>query len=511
MSENKNKAFIRKGRQVQLFDDYKSLLVEFGKSSTAHGISNILRSNNKLVSLIWLIFFFSSISFCFFTIINLIVKYTEYKVFIKFKIEIETNVNFPAVTFCNLNPFDRRGANKYIDKILAKNNLSYIKNIFKIDKTPQIVNKLIKSYVKNDKNLTKNDLKNLGFSLEYLMVSCEFDGVNCTSEDFIWSHDYNYGNCYTFNSGFDPSGNPRKIKKVSDSGSKASLRMELFLGDEFFQTEYILNTGLRLAIHNQTSKPILKNEAIDLPNGFLTEIGITRSLFHKLGKPYSNCIEKTYSFNSFKSFYYQEMFTKLNMTKYRHKECQHLCLQDYIKTHCDCLDGSLPIIYDTFDICDTIETIECVQNKTSLFYDTSHLLDSCDAHCPNECETERFSLSQAYSRYPTIYYYEYLMNAANIMNKLDDLDNVDYKYFKERNITKSLIGLNIFYDQLHTTHVQEIAEISFGSLLGNIGGCLGLFTGISLLSFIEIFDLVIEFIFTYRLRIKNNERLFEIK
>ena len=147
MTENlikNNRILLKRGRQHQLFDDYKSLLIEFGKSSTAHGIPNILRNKNWLILLIWLIFFSLSITFCLFTIISLIIKYREHKVFIKVHIDIEEKVYFPSVTFCNLNPFDRREANSYIDKVLAENNLSYVKNIFKIDKTPQIVSKLIK-------------------------------------------------------------------------------------------------------------------------------------------------------------------------------------------------------------------------------------------------------------------------------------------------------------------------------------------------------------------------------
>ena len=75
---------------------------------------------------------------------------------------------------CNLNPFDRRNAQDYINQALAKNNLSYVTNISLIDINPKLINSLIKATIKNDRTLNRTQIENLGFKLDYLLLTCFF-------------------------------------------------------------------------------------------------------------------------------------------------------------------------------------------------------------------------------------------------------------------------------------------------------------------------------------------------
>lgn len=34
-----------------------------------------------------------------------------------------------------------------------------------------------------------------------MLVSCKFNGEKCSSKDFYYFHDYDYGSCYSFNAG----------------------------------------------------------------------------------------------------------------------------------------------------------------------------------------------------------------------------------------------------------------------------------------------------------------------
>lgn len=64
----------------------------------------------------------------------------------------------------------------------------------------------------------------------------------------------------------------------------------------------------------------------------------------------------------------------------------------------------------------------------------------------------------------------------------------------DANITKNIVLINVFYDDLTTTYIKEIPEINGDQLLGNIGGNLALFAGMSALSFVEIIELIVELI-----------------
>jgi hypothetical protein len=51
--------------------------------------------------------------------------------------------------------------------------------------------------------------------------------------------------------------------------------------------------------------------------------------------------------------------------------------------------------------------------------------------------------------------------------------------------------LNVNYETMTTTIIEEIPELSFPTLLGSLGGQLGLLLGMSFLSFIELFEMMV--------------------
>ena len=96
-----------------------------------------------------------------------------------------------------------------------------------------------------------------------------------------------------------------------------------------------------------------------------------------------------------------------------------------------------------------------------------------------------------------MYYTQYLRSRLNISNKIVDINYInDTKNVSvsDNSITKNIVFINVFYDDLTTTFVKEIPEINGDQLLGNIGGNLALFAGMSALSFVEIIELIIEII-----------------
>lgn len=280
----------------------KCLILDWCSYCTAHGISNISRAKNNVTLAVWICFYLASIVFCAYNIINIIVEFSQYNVLINIELINESPIDFPAVTVCNLNPFDKTKANSYIDKLLEKNNISYVKDITRIDIEPDLIYKLIKSNV--IANLSKEERAYLGFSLEYMKLSCRFNDFNCEDSDFVSTYNFDYGNCFTFNSGYNSSGNKVPIKKISEAGSDKSFRLELYLGDESFQSEFLLNSGARVIVHNQSVTPLFESEGRDVASGYLTNIGIVRSFFYKLDSPYSDCVKKTRSPSSFTSYYY---------------------------------------------------------------------------------------------------------------------------------------------------------------------------------------------------------------
>ena len=83
--------------------------------------------------------------------------------------------------------------------------------------------------------------ESLGFRLSRMLISCYFRGQNCSIQDFYYYHDFYYGSCYRFNGGpKDKAQNgiqkhaPSEINKVSKSGWRNGLRLELYAGKGVF-------------------------------------------------------------------------------------------------------------------------------------------------------------------------------------------------------------------------------------------------------------------------------------
>ena len=70
-----------------------------------------------------------------------------------------------------------------------------------------------KLYVINNKNLTDQERKSLGYELSNMLISCRLSYQKCNESDFTYFFHPFYGNCYTFNKAPDDS-----IKKVSVTG-----------------------------------------------------------------------------------------------------------------------------------------------------------------------------------------------------------------------------------------------------------------------------------------------------
>ena len=61
----------------------------------------------------------------------------------------------------------------------------------------------------------------------------------------------------------------------------------------------------------------------------------------------------------------------------------------------------------------------------------------------------------------------------------------------------NLVKFNVYYDTLSYTVLTESINMDIVALLSSIGGSLGLLLGLSLLSFIEVLEVVVETMFIY--------------
>ena len=167
-------------------------------------------------------------------------------------------------------------------------------------------------------------------------------------------------------------------------------------------------------------------------------------------------------------------------------DCRDLCKQKRIEDNCGCYFPRLLIISRN-NSCVTAEEFKCVDKQfESANYDEFN--NECNELCPLECDKMIFSTVYSQSNHFTKEYDKSMMKREIILNKFSSNNSgID-----EENLERSILRMSIFYDSLSLIEVTEYPSFSLLDLISNMGGTIGLFLGMSVLSFIEIVEIVYE-------------------
>ena len=194
-------------------------------------------SNYKYLylTIIWILCFLTSFSYCLSIIIQSFISYYNFSVMLQMSQVQDLPAPFPAVTICNLNPFNEMYATDYIvnntkeGKCFLEDNGEKFSNCLNNNGTNEIFDKFLdrlKRTVANDKSLTWLEHFWYGYDLgNDMLVSCEYNQASCDATNFMNYWDNIYGNCYTFNSANSSS----LSLKSSITGNKYGLKMELLV------------------------------------------------------------------------------------------------------------------------------------------------------------------------------------------------------------------------------------------------------------------------------------------
>ena len=471
-----------------LSKETKSIIIKKFLITTFHGFPHITRNKHFPLQVLW----FFSISVCFiacgFYLNNNVTDYLKYDVTTQIKYIDEKKVIFPAVEICNTHLFY---TNYSIDLLIdyLKNNSHYVYEDSTLDKR-EFLNKIlfedpnVENLLKTFANgLNENQQKLLGLSLDEILISCTFVSMQCTLSDFNWNYRKSFGNCFTFNIG---------KKYISyGSGETYKLKIEIFTGFEnFFIKSNDQQHGIKILIYNQSDFHQIKDYGIDAGSGSALTIKASRKMSNSLKKPYSDCdFEKDFqpSANEFDLSIFN-MFVKANKT-YSFENCLRLCYRRIAMSKCNCYDNILKPYPEVTQLnyCKTEAESWCLDKLYNEIVIDRVEHYNCSKVCPFECSFSYLRLDSYYTRFPTTYYANYLLR--------------NHKYFinysKNHNlvaddIKQNLVQLNIYYQDLSYELIAQTASITWMSLIADTGGVLGLFIGISLLSFVEIIEMFIE-------------------
>ena len=284
------------------------------------------------------------------------------------------------------------------------------------------------------------------------MYYCEFDGKPCSETHFKHKNT----DCWTFNNGLNSSYYPIDVLTSKEPGYRNGLRLYLWNNNEDYQTD--------LYIHNHSSN-IDTKKAIRVNKNLETSLILNRVYEKKLPAPYSDC-QKEFSFES-----KPNDIVNSSPYPYFQSECYLLC---HYKKELETCGYSK----------------EFKENMS--YYFTNRLYFYQDFYYPliNNCTSMNASLIDQVNA---------LFEEKGQNKVCHDMCPIQCEAFTYKISTytqwtgRDCAIVNIYYEELSYTSIREYPKITAYKLLGNIGGLLSLFLGISLITFGEFLEFLYKF------------------
>lgn len=295
--------------------------------------------------------------------------------------------------------------------------------------------------------------------------------------EFEWNYSAIYGNCYKFN-----SGNKVPIKTSFNLGELNGLNLRINIGNQkenLFPIQF--STGARIFVHKQFILP-LNFEGINVQVGTTTNIQLTKVVTENVPTPYSDCQDLT----NYNSILFN--FIKNSSFIYRQKDCWDLCYQMNIIHKCGCYDLERIGYYKNKPCYLSNQDFKCMKEA---YKDFAKLVynENCTNECPMECKSESYDLKMQYSNFPSRAYSKFIISQNNSI-EFSDMDKQNlFQVYREQ-----YLQVKIYFDDFKYMSISEQKKTTEIELGANIGGTLGLFIGVSILSFVELIELMIELV-----------------
>ncbi len=167
--------------------------------ASLHGVSNISQSKNLAVKILWTFLFLALIVFSGCLLYILISLFLKHEIVTTLKHERKNELKYPAITFCNLQYLNARS--KFISSDLKHLLADYTSTediIQTLQDHPEPFKSFFNSKEKYLKSLVKDDIMQVGFEMDEMLLGCFFMGSNCFKYEFKQVFSEKYGKCFTF-------------------------------------------------------------------------------------------------------------------------------------------------------------------------------------------------------------------------------------------------------------------------------------------------------------------------
>ena len=431
---------------------------KYVESTTAHGVARIFSGKSKIRRLFWAVVFLGAMGGCLYNISNRIIFLLGNPTSTTLQVVSEENLMFPAVTICNLNSVRR--------DFLRERGLFNFFRIATLIEPGQPgfqsdCNNLVRAF-SGSNALSFTDIQEQGrHRLEDFIIECRFLGRVCNVTEYFTPTFTQLGYCYTFNSSDVTNGTgPR-------NGLQLILNIEQ---DQFvFSSSNLYDFGVKVAIHTQDEPPRPNDRGIGVPPGRNAFLALNQR--RVIDETRRNCNQQ--NANSQFNFLRQEF-------NYSVPACLTDCFYSNLAEMCECIETGNQFTPDSDRFANYPN---CNIDDTCCYLEQNYRPDSCN--CPSACEYTTFDISTSYSALPARNSLQTLIEA--LQNGTGEVFPTNFSYYEE-----NLLIVNIYFESLNVELQTTADTYDAVALLSDIGGQLGLFVGVSVISVFEFVTWVVD-------------------
>ncbi|KFO31748.1 Amiloride-sensitive sodium channel subunit delta [Fukomys damarensis] len=481
-------------RLVELHTSFRELLTFFCTNTTIHGtIRLVCSSPNRLKKVSWGLLLLGTLGVLYWQIGFLLEQYWRYPVIMAVSVHSESKL-FPSVTLCDMNPQRPRSLHHHLEALDAfaqEAIYSLYKFNFSEGRDTHLANiPGPEPLFQLDRRIRLQQLRHLGsqhkvgfrlcnstggdcfyhtyssgmkaaqewYHFHYMdilgliptsredshqnhfVLSCHYNSEDCQSQHFRMFHHPTHGSCYTFEGVFAAQ-HPGITHKIS----------------------------LVVRREKQVGLPLLSTE---------TDI---KDEVRRLGSPYGRCTNGA-----------EGVDVRLLYNSYTRQACLVSCFQQLMLENCSCGYFLHPL---------PAGAQYCSRARHPAwghcFYRLLQALEahrlSCDSRCPRPCRETSYKLSATTARWPSAKSADWIFAVLGEQTQSPSLNPGRRWAPPSPGRSRSHVAkVNIFYQELNYRMVDEAPVYSVPQLLSAMGSLWSLWFGSSVLSIIELLELLLD-------------------
>nr|URS64678.1 FMRFamide-gated sodium channel-like 1 [Malacoceros fuliginosus] len=504
--------------------EVKGTLSSFAESTTVHGPCHIAQESNKIGKAFWVIVFLAALTGVTIHLYLTLTVYYSHPTHQSLYIAQEAP-QFPHVTFCNENPISRENMDEYVSINPNSNTTWFRGQIAQLSsKFQEVVEQiphmddLFASAASYFENIGRHEATNIGHKFKDFVIDCTYAGIPCSKEDFDFFLHPIYFNCYTFTG--------KQVKKKAQEtggGPFLGLSVVLFLEKNPSQIQLYNRyspvgnvVGTVVQLHSANDFPTPHIEGVHVPPGHSSAIAMHTEQLNKLQPPFGNCSARL-------------LHTPADYhVSYTSSLCLALCQQNLIYQDCGCYMATQPFYGLENPTCGTFHLNASDSEKLSVYAKNmkcqneasrnarlrSRDRNICD--CPPECNKTIYYKSLSQTVWPADNYYRNFL-AEFLDERQDKADLIAYRNLHhlidttsdEVELTKSIkeqfARVNVYFSDLEVVVRQDVRSYTLPQLWCDIGGTMGLWAGMSVITCLEVLQLLAKLLSTL-CKSKSNDK-----